>query len=60
MPPYAGFVDWKKQRIPIALGFIGIILVAANNLVPGFLALVIALLYGGYNSDAAMEHKDVF
>lgn len=50
-------IDWKKQRIPGLIGLAGALLVAFNNTVLGFLLIVAALLYGAYNSDAAMRDK---
>lgn len=42
------------------VGLIGLILVALDNMILGFLMLVVALLFGAYNSDASMEGKDTW
>ncbi len=60
MPAHEAIIDWNKQRIPIGLGFAGLILVALNNLIYGFVMIVIALLFGAYNSDSTMELKDTW
>ena len=60
MATHEAIIDWNKQRIPILLGLSGIVLVALNSLIFGFLMIVSALLYGAYNSDSSIEHKDVF
>lgn len=60
MPGSEGLIDWRKQRIPIGLGLAGFILVAFNFIMPGLLLLVVAVLFGAYNSDASMENKDTW
>ncbi|MFH0971455.1 MAG: hypothetical protein V1835_02705 [Candidatus Micrarchaeota archaeon] len=57
MAEYAGLVDWRRQQVPALIGLSGALLVGFNNTAAGFVLITAALLYAGYNSDAAMRDK---
>ncbi len=58
LPPYEGLIEWKAHRVPALLGILGALFVALNSIAFGFLLIVIALVYGGYLSDASMGKKE--